>query len=156
MAGQRQPIELVKAKGKKHLTKKEIETRELIEIKAPCSNIVAPDYLPPNLQKDFYEITNILKDIGIMSDLDCGAVARFLLNQAEFLQYTKRLFILMSKQKWDVEEVKTIASLKQKAYNQCRSAANDLGLSISSRCRLVKPNTDKEIEPKNKFAKFFN
>ena len=33
MAGQRQPIELLKAKGKKHLTKAEIAERENNEIK---------------------------------------------------------------------------------------------------------------------------
>lgn len=33
MAGQRQPIELVLAKGSKHLTKKEIEERKSSEVK---------------------------------------------------------------------------------------------------------------------------
>ena len=35
MAGQRQPIALVQAKGKKHLTKAEIAERERTEVKAP-------------------------------------------------------------------------------------------------------------------------
>lgn len=161
MAGQRQPIELIQAKGKKHLTKKEIETRKVTEVKAPNDNIEAPDYLPAALKDDFYKITTVLTELGIMSNLDCGAVARFLLNQAEYLQYTKLLFkeLQVDKQKTDkdYDRIKMLASLKQKAYQQCRSSANDLGLSISSRCRLVAPE-GKEIPPtpKNKFAKFLN
>jgi len=36
-----------------------------------------------------------------------------------------------------------------------RASANDLGLSISSRCKLVVPGANKEDTPKeNKFKKF--
>ena len=45
MAGQRQPVELLLAKGKKHLTKAEIEERQSKEVKASNDNIKPPSYL---------------------------------------------------------------------------------------------------------------
>ena len=45
MAGQRQPIALVQAKGKKHLTKAEIAEREQTEVKAPSDRVTPPSYL---------------------------------------------------------------------------------------------------------------
>lgn len=43
MSGQKEPVNLVLAKGKKHLTKEEIEDRKNSEIKASSDDIVAPD-----------------------------------------------------------------------------------------------------------------
>ena len=60
MARPRQPIELVIAKGKKHLSKAEIEERRKQEIKASNDNIEAPSYLPNNLKEEF---NNILYDL---------------------------------------------------------------------------------------------
>lgn len=45
MSGQRQPIELVLAKGNKHLTKAEIEERKSSEVKPITDNISPPPYL---------------------------------------------------------------------------------------------------------------
>ena len=52
----RQPIDLIVAKGKKHLTKKEIEERKKQEVKAPADNIHAPDYLTEKQKKTFENI----------------------------------------------------------------------------------------------------
>ena len=53
MARPRQPIELVLAKGKKNLTKAEIEQRRAQEIKVDFKNVTPPDYLPAKLRKEF-------------------------------------------------------------------------------------------------------
>jgi len=45
MAGQRQPIDLVIAKGKKNLTKAEIEERRSSEVQPCTDDITAPSYL---------------------------------------------------------------------------------------------------------------
>lgn len=51
MAGQRQPIALVQAKGKKHLTKAEIEERQRTEVKAAADKVTAPQYLSQTQKK---------------------------------------------------------------------------------------------------------
>lgn len=53
MAGQRQPIALVQAKGKKHLTKAEIEERQRTEVKAAADKVTAPQYLSPTQKRTF-------------------------------------------------------------------------------------------------------
>lgn len=45
MAGQRLPIEVVQARGSKHLTKVEIQERQEREIKPITDGIIDPDYL---------------------------------------------------------------------------------------------------------------
>lgn len=150
MARPRQPIELLEAKGKKHLTKSEIEYRKSTEVKANSDNIVAPNYLNKEQKKKFYEIANELLDIGIMSNLDCDCLGRYLIAETAYLKLTKRL------NKLSIDDILTYektANLQDKYFKQCRSLASDLGLTISSRCKLVIPK--KEEKPKeNKFAKF--
>ena len=45
MAGQRLPLNVVQARGSKHLTKAEIHERQEREIKPITDNIIAPGYL---------------------------------------------------------------------------------------------------------------
>lgn len=45
MAKQKLPIEVIKARGRKHLTKSEIAEREAGQIKANFDKIRAPSYL---------------------------------------------------------------------------------------------------------------
>lgn len=54
MARPRQPTDLIMLKGKKHLTKKEIEERKEKEIKAPADKIEPPSYLG-ELKKNLIE-----------------------------------------------------------------------------------------------------
>lgn len=53
---QKQPINLILAKGKKHLTKAEIEERQKTEIKTDYINVTAPEYLTDEQKKSFIEL----------------------------------------------------------------------------------------------------
>lgn len=149
MAGPRQPIELLKAKGAKHLTKAEIREREETEIKANSDKIEAPSYLPEKLKIKFNEVANELNDIGIMSNLDCEALARFLIAEFQYQKVVKKA-IKMSPEN---EKYMDLLLMQEKLFKMARQAAGDLGLTISSRCKIVVPKS-KEEKPKNKFAKF--
>jgi P27 family predicted phage terminase small subunit len=46
------------------------------------------------------------------------------------------------------------SKIQERYFKQCRSSANDLGLSISSRCKLVVPETKEEKPKENKFKQF--
>lgn len=145
----RQPISILEAKGKKHLTKQEIEERKNSEVKAPGDNIEPPSYLPETLKKEFVRIAGELKNIGIMSNLDCEALARFIVSEYNYQKATKKLL------KIGVENPKYYALilLQEKLFKMCRQSAGDLGLTISSRCKLVIPKVE-EKPKENKFAKF--
>lgn len=56
MAGQRQPTDLVVMKGKKHLTKAEIEARKNAEVVAPNDKVKPPAYLTPEQKKKFRKL----------------------------------------------------------------------------------------------------
>ena len=149
MARPRQPTDLLLIKGKKHLTKAEIEDRKSKEVQAPSDNIRAPNYLPDELKKEFDRIAKELINIGIMSNLDCEALARFIVAESQYQKVSLRLL------KMDEinDEYAEFIKIQEKLFKQARQAASDLGLTISSRCKLVVPKPQEET-PKNKFAKF--
>lgn len=145
----RQPISLIEAKGKKHLTKEEIAERKATEVKAPNDKIRAPSYLDKDLKKEFNKIAKELKEIDIISNLDIDALARFIIARKLYIEITQQLV-----EKPSLLLDKDTVGIQDKFFKQCRSAASDLGLTISSRCKLVVPK--KEEKPKNKFEKFFS
>lgn len=165
MAGRRQPLNLVLLKGKKHLTKKEIEERQKTEVKAPANNVKPPGYLPAPLKREFKKIADELKRIDLISNLDVDALARFLLAREQYIRVTNSLrenepiITLVD----DVTgEEKAVANglyadlllAQDKLFKQCRAAASDLGLTISSRCRLVVPKKD-DPKPKSEEEELF-
>lgn len=152
MAGQRQPIELIKAKGAKHLTKAEIAEREQSEVKPITDNIIAPEYLTKKQKETFNRLADQLKALKIMGETDVDALARYI---------TANDFYINAVRKMRSKEVKDNpvlfgqwAKIQERYFKQCRSAANDLGLTISSRCRLVVPERKTETPKENKFKKF--
>lgn len=151
MARPRQPIELVIAKGKKNLTKAEIEQRRAQEIKVDYKNVTPPEYLPAKLKKEFEEIAEKLLAIGIMTELDEDCLARYLIAQSNYLNYTKLLAKAMRAENMD--DIIKAQRAQDVAFRQCQAAANALGLTISSRCKLVMPEVE-VVQPKNRFEKF--
>lgn len=151
MARPRQPIELIEAKGKKHLTKAEIESRKKRELKVHLKNITTPDYLPAKLKTEFEDIVNKLLIVGVMTELDEDCLARYLLSKQSYLQYTNMLNKVTRQN--NINEMEKLISMQDKAFKQCRASANDLGLTIASRCKLVMPTVE-EKPKENKFSKF--
>lgn len=152
MAGQRQPIELVQAKGSKHLTKAEIKERQDREIRPITDNITAPDYLTKKQKETFYKIADQLKALKIMGETDVDALARYITANDFYINAVKKM---RSKEvKNDPIAFEAWAKIQERYFKQCRSAANDLGLTISSRCRLVVPEKKTEKPKENKFKKF--
>ena len=148
MAGPRQPVELIIANGRKNLTKAEIEYRKNAELKAPVGDCSPPDYLPEKLKGEFKSLADKLIDIGIMTELDVDLLARYLLSKQAYLGLTSRYMKMISS--GTPADVEKSAGLQDKAFKQCQSAARDLGLTISSRCKLVVPKEKEEPRP-NKF-----
>lgn len=152
MPGQRQPIELIQAKGAKHLTKAEIQERQDREIKPITDNITAPDYLTKKQKETFYKIADQLKRLKIMGETDVDALARYVTANDLYVTAVKKM--RSSEVKKDPILLEAWSKLQERYFKQCRTSANDLGLSISSRCRLVVPETKTETPKENKFKKF--
>jgi len=161
----RQPLKLLEAKGKKHLTSTEKEKRRATEVDAPADGIAAPEYLYAKEKAEFIKSSDQLKQIGIMSNLDCDTLARYIQSESKYLQYDKfvnRILYSISKQRSAASKDEAMAAncvilekyegLRDKALKQCRASASDLGLTISSRCKLVVPK--KEEPQKSKWDNY--
>lgn len=150
MARNKEPVDLILAKGKSHhLTKKLIEERKNSEIKAPADKVEPPAFLNARQKKEFKNIAKELTDLDIISNLDCNALGMYIKALDLYIKITKRVEKIRLD---DLEAFKEFAILQDKYAKQCRMLASDLGLTITSRCRLVIP---KAPEPKkNKFDKF--
>lgn len=174
MAGQRQPVELLIAKGKKHLTKAEIEERQRTELKAAADKVTAPAYLTPEQKKTFKKIVKELRALDIVANLDVDALARLVIAQSKYIAVTEELnrLPLMVEIERDtgrkdengepiierVEivngQVERLAIMQDRFFKQCRQGAADFGMTVSSRCKLVVPSAN-EQKKENKFVERF-
>lgn len=151
MANTKQPVDLLIAKGKKNLTKNEIKMRREQEVKAKSDNIKPPAYLRSislSLEKKFDELATQLVGLKIMSNLDCDALARYIAAEYQYQKTVKKAGKMSPINPMYYDMV----AIQGKLFNMARAAASDLGLTISSRCKLVVP--EKEKKPDNKFNKF--
>lgn len=164
MARPREPVDLILAKGRKHLTKEEYIERKNSEIEAPADNIIPPDFLTGKEKEKFCRIADQLFDLKIMSNLDCDILARYVRAESEYTRITKQLQkvkFTIDKKSIVPEEAQLLEAYQRYNYlskiqnrlmKACNENARELGLTISSRCRLVIPKEEKE-KPENKFMK---
>lgn len=152
MGRRKEPISLLEAKGKSHLTKAEIEARREQEVDAPDDDLVAPEYLSEKQRKDFDRLVYELKRIGIIGNVDAEALARYIVLKDQFAALTKQLRdeSLIN----NIEEYDKVNRAQIRCFNAVRASANDLGLTVSSRCKLVMPKLPEE-KPENRFLKKF-
>jgi len=173
MAGQRQPIQLIEAKGKKHLTKAEIEERKREEVKAPSDKVEAPSYLTPNQKRKFTKTAKELLAIDLITNLDVDALARLIISMDKYQEVTKEINKqptmltvpydtgkkdsegepIMGEQRVVNGNIERLMIIQDRYFRQCRQGAADFGLTVSSRCRLVVPKAP-EVPKENKFNKF--
>ena len=180
MSGKRQPIELVKQKGKKHLTKAEIALREAQELHPDADKVAPPGWLDKAQKKRFKELAAQLVALKIMTNLDCEALARLIKAESDYIAVTQAIdeMPLLVKRHRNAlgpdhkpiedpetgekivevnmvvnEERAALVLQQDKLWRQCRQGATDFGLNIAGRCRLVAPKV-KEEKPENKFLKY--
>ena len=164
MAGPRQPLQLIMAKGAKHLTKQEIKERMSTEVQPCTDGIAAPSYLTAKQKKQFNTIAEQLQRLGIMGETDCDTLARYITAQSLYEQAVKDLRQIQT-QKPNAKEAEpreiigwadalnVMDKRVDRYYKQATSAASKLGLTISDRCKLVLPKAA-DAPKENKFARF--
>ena len=107
-----------------------------------------PKWLPDHLKPDFRALAKELlaADMGA-AQLDRDTLGRYVVAQRQFTAVCKLVQDALDKEDADLANKWTKA---QKSYfEQARACANDLGLTITSRCRLVLPegSRPKEVNP---------
>lgn len=127
------------------MSKAEIAEREIQEIRAhPPKQIRAPTSLPVELRKDFLDIGKQLSEMGIFCKLDYDTLVRYLVARKFWQRASDEIAAALAVDDRSAAEKWT--SLQDKYFKQCRGCANDLGLTIGARCRLVIPRKDEPEE----------
>lgn len=164
MARPREPVDLIAAKGRKHLSIAEYVERKNAEITAPADKVKPPDFLLKKEKEKFDELAKQLVDLKIMTNLDCDVLARYIKAESEYIKVTKQLQKIKftpdkkSMVPADVQiseqyaQYNYLSKIQNRLMKACNENAKELGLTISSRCKLVIPK-EKEEKPANKFMK---
>lgn len=86
-----QPVDLLVAKGKKHLTKAEIESRKENEIKLGSKKLTCPEFVKNDVEayKKWKEILKIYKDVDFVSSGDIGLLSRYCKTFSEYQELLK-------------------------------------------------------------------
>ena len=150
MPGARQPTDLIVAKGRKHLSQAEEAERRSSELKVPPAKTAKPPkWLPDDLKKDYRAIGKKLIEAGLLTDLDADTLGRYLVSHAQWLkaaQYAQEYLeagATKSADDW--------GRIQERYFKAARSCAADLGLTVTSRCKLVIPPPAADDEEKNPF-----
>ena len=153
MAGrQKIPASIIEMRGKSHLSKEEIRKRKEEEIKVDSDKVKAPSYLPSDLKREFNKIAKDLLEVGLITNLDVDTLARYVQSKKLYLELTNKL---LENPNIMIEE-KDILIQQDKLFKQCRQTAMDLGLTITSRCKIVLPKTKEEKKkPQNESEALF-
>lgn len=154
MPGPRQPTDVIKANGRKHLSKTEEAERRARETRVPRAKTAKPPkWLPDGLKKEFRALGKKLIDAGIYTDLDADTLGRYLVAQHQWIIATREAEKALVQR--DQEQTEAWGRVQDRYFKQARNCANDMGLTITSRCRLVVPESIKQqTEDQNPFEQF--
>lgn len=144
MSGARRPMAVNLASGGKHWTKAEIEERQATEASVPKPmKLTCPKWLSPAAAKLFRAYAKELLASGLpVSRLDTGTLARLCDAEAMFAVAAQKRDAAIESGNADdfVGWMKTLGTCEKIA----RGAANDLGCTVASRCKMVVPKLDTE------------
>ena len=141
MPGPRQPLELLEAKGRKHLTRAERAGRAAGEVRGPgdIKRLIPPAWLTEGQRAEFNRVARIVVELmpSMVARTDGDTIATYCMARQEWLTATARVNQAMTA--GDLEGANGWGLVQDRFFKQARACANDLGLTISSRCRLVAP-----------------
>ncbi len=147
MPRNKEPISLIVAKGRAHKTKEEIERRKKTEPRCEDTAIVCPDYLNAKEQESFVCLAEMLKGIGIWSELDASVLGHYIVAESMYECYTKMIYSRDEQEgnEWTLDEMIKLQSLQDRAFKQAHACASSLGLTATSRCKLIIPATEEDL-----------
>lgn len=141
MAGRnRQPVDVLTARGKSHLTKAEKERRKATESVVPVTlrGVSPPGYLDkwPEIRREFERyaemLTALMPDNFGQPDADC--LARYVVSESLYERYTSDLM-----DEHGPLNIKNLQIAQDRAFKQAQACASALGLTVTARCKLVVP-----------------
>lgn len=154
MPGPRLSTDALKERGKKHLSNAEEAERRAGEVTLPKpKSIKPPAWLPEYLKEDFKAMTKeLLKaDMGV-AGLDRDTIGRYLVASRQYTAAAIQVQDALDAE--DAEKAAEWMNIQDKCFKQANKCANDMGMTLTSRCRLVVPK--REEEPDDEFTRLLN
>lgn len=156
------PADVIAARGNSHIGQDELSRRRSAEVALPADQIAPPRWLPSKQRKEFERLAELLKPLGLLTNLDCDTLAQYVDAMEEYIQVGKELRALlreiakapelvspMERAEAAKEARKEYGAIQKRYFDQAATCARALGLNVSSRCKIEIP---KAPEPKqNKF-----
>ena len=144
MPGPRQPLEVIEATGRKHLSKSERAQRAASEPRSsePVKRLNPPAWLPKSQHCEFRRVAREIVRLmpQMVSRSDTETIATYCMARQEWLTATARANAALAS--GDLSAAQGWAQIQDRYFKQVRACANDLGLTVSSRCRMVVPVKD--------------
>lgn len=144
MPSRKLPVDVIVARGKSHLSKDEIEERRDQEITIPddMRGVEIPeDLTTQKQQQEFVDTAHALNRLGIWAQIDADTLTRYILSKGLYLKYTRELNRLLNQREPNLQEISKIQNWQDKAFKQCHQCAQSLGMTITSRCRIIVPQS---------------
>lgn len=138
MAGKRQPTALIELNGRKHMTKAEEDKRRDQEVYVPpVETVTPPKWLPKRLHAEYCEIGALLNGAGLYAELDRDVLGQYFLCRERWMKADKKAAAAI--QKNDEKLAREWTGVQGSYFKQARQCAEAMGLSVTSRCRIVVP-----------------
>ncbi|MGE7546098.1 phage terminase small subunit P27 family [Sporosarcina newyorkensis] len=158
MTKNRKPIGLHLLEGNKNrLTKEEIQQRQSHEesMKADTDKVIPPSRLTKAQKEKFVVLSGQLMELGIFDNLDVDTLAMYIETYDNYIRVNRSAKSMTAKQlKEDFKDYAQRMRTASQLAAVCRQLAGDLGLTITSRLKLVIPeNEEKGDSPMAKFLK---
>lgn len=143
MPGRRkEPINLIKLKGKSHFTKAQIEEREKTTVSVEPKGLYIPEELNEEQAMLYAETYEFLSEYDLATHLETDLLVRFVRARFEYDRITKSL---ESNVEMDDLYYKAL-NARLKVSDELRKCENDLGLNVFSRMKMAVPKKEEKAE----------
>ena len=144
MPGPRLPTDVVKERGRKHLSKAEEAERRQSEVKLPRpKKISPPKWLPEYLKAEFRTLAKELLDADMgAAGLDRDTIGRYLVASRQYTAAAIQVQDALDAE--DSERAAEWMNIQDKCFKQANKCANDMGMTLTSRCKLVVPTKNED------------
>lgn len=141
MAGARQSAAMLEMNGTAHMSREELDARRDSEVHvAVPEKAEPPKWLAKKHHAEFRRIGEILLAAGLYSELDADVLGQYFVAFEQWLNASRKLNTAMRSKDDDANEAaKLWSGIQKAAFSQARQCADSMGLSVTSRCRIVVP-----------------
>ena len=155
MAGPRQPLEVLEANGRKHLSRAEREERRAGSVQGDgtIKRLTAPSWLPKGQREEFNRVAAAVVKLmpTLVARTDAEVIATYCMARQEWQTATSHANRELNAGRAD--EADAWSKIQERYFKQARACATDLGLTITSRCRISIPEWAREQPQETAFER---